>query len=475
MEPFHLFLKVKFGLIDFSNGEKLITDDSGDAGIDAYYIDVEMKTIYFLQSKFRASEKNFESKEISFEELLSMDVDRIVDGKTNNENEIEYNGKVKQMVREISSIDDIGRYKYEVIILANLKETQQSKLKRLTGGFATIVYNFDRTYKELMYPVIVGTYYNLKELKLYLNLSNKTSSSARISYKVTTENGECEISVLFVPTLEIAKALYKYKNSVLKFNPRSYLELANNKVNREIARTITERRTNEFALFNNGITMLSYGTEFSERIGKLDTAQLIINQPQIINGGQTAFTLSRLYEQGMSEEEGDEKFKDKELLLKVITFIEPSINDSSENNSLNLIEEISKATNQQSAVDEADRRSNDKVQVDIQDSLFNEYGFFYERKRGEFADGIRNNYISRDQIINRDLFIRLCKCCDMQPSEARRSSGKQLFNEKNFISTLNDVNRYKEYFFAYQAFLSLNRIEKTFLKEKNNIFGIATY
>jgi hypothetical protein len=68
--------------------------------------------------------------------------------------------------------------------------------------------------------------------------------------------------------------MYKYRNSILKHNPRSYLEHEGQTVNNEIRNSIVERRTNEFALFNNGITLLSDGTFLNERIGQKDRAQL---------------------------------------------------------------------------------------------------------------------------------------------------------------------------------------------------------
>ncbi len=316
----HLFLKVKFGLLDFVSREHLITDGAGDAGIDAYYIDEDLKKVYFIQSKFRTNKDNFQEKEIELRELLNMDVDRIVDGEQTDEDGNEYNGKIKQLLREMNNVPDIGRYNYVVVVLANLRKYNRNDLKKLTGGFVTAVFDHKRTYKELALPVITGTYYNPSELKISINLSNKTSQSAKVSYKVRTQHKECEISALFVPTIEIAKTLYKYKNSILKYNPRSYLELANNTVNKEIARTITDLTTNEFALYNNGITMLSYGTEFNEKIGQKDKAQLIISQPQIINCGQTAFTLSRLYGDSINDRNSEELFSNKEVLLKVITF-----------------------------------------------------------------------------------------------------------------------------------------------------------
>lgn len=116
----HLYLKVMFGLADFSEREHRVTDGTRDGGVDGYHIDPETKIIYLVQSKFRTNEKNFESKEIRLEELLLMDISRILDGETLDEQGCEYNGKIKQFQREVSSIPDVARYSYRIAILANL-------------------------------------------------------------------------------------------------------------------------------------------------------------------------------------------------------------------------------------------------------------------------------------------------------------------------------------------------------------------
>jgi len=470
----HLFLKVKFGLLDFTDREMLITDETNDGGIDAYYIDRESKKVYFIQSKFRMSQENFRGKEIDLRSLLNMDVDRIVKGETTSECNIPYNNKIKQLIKALGNISDIGRYNYQVILLANLADTSPAKLRKLSGGFPIEVFNHERTYNELVFPVIKGTYYNPGELKISINLSNKESASAKIDYKVSTSYKDCNITVLFVPTIEVAKTLHKYKNSILKYNPRSYLELANNTVNKDIATTLTELSTNEFALYNNGITMLSYGTHFNEQIGQKDRAQLIITQPQIINGGQTAFTLSRLYEDNLNDNEKLERvFAKKEVLLKIITFQQEGIDDNA--NHMELVKKISKATNSQTPVNDADRRSNESVQIKLQEALYNTYGYFYECKRGEYADGLWAGYIERSQIIDRDLFLRLCKCCDLLPSEARNASSKRLFNEQHFDNTLNNVSRFEEYFFAFRCHEILDAINKKFSRDKHNKFGLKDY
>ena len=255
----HLLLKVKFGLLSFLDREEFITDDPQDGGIDGYFLDEECKTIYFIQSKFRTTETNFAEKSIDLSELLQMDVDRIVDGEPAYESGVPYNSKIHRMQTKIGQIPDIARWTYKVIILANVSsKVSHSQIKKLTGGYTVEVHNHICVYEHLVFPVVKGTYSNPSELRLTINLSNASSQSAKITYKVMTTKKECDITLVFVPTVEIAKAMHTYRNSILKFNPRSYLELTHNPVNRDIAGSITDLHTNEFALFNNGITILSY-------------------------------------------------------------------------------------------------------------------------------------------------------------------------------------------------------------------------
>jgi hypothetical protein len=438
------------------------------------YIDEEAKAIYFIQAKFRATERGFESREIALSEILNMDIERITDGETTDENANKYNGKIQGLIRRLQDIPDIARYRYQIVILANLRRVKASQLRKLVPGFPCEVFDFSRCYEELVFPVISGTYYTASDLYININLADKDYSSARISYPVETEYTECEITVLFVPTLEIAKILHKYKNSILVFNPRSYLDLSDNPVNREIARTITDRATNEFSLFNNGITMLSAETSLQERAGKRNRGQLYVKNPQIINGGQTAYTLSKVYEDAVAEGEGPERaFGAKEVMLKVITFtgIEEGDNDSV----LGLIEEISRATNSQTSVREADRRSNDTIQIELQEEIFREFGYFYERKRGEFYDGLKNQYVDESKIIDRVEFLRASYAMQGFPAQARRSSENVLFRKHNFDRVLGDVDMFPRMFFAFLCYNRLEGMMRRYRNEPNNRFGVLNY
>src|SRR3989344_2052812 len=56
----HLFLRTRFGLLDFAEAESRIPDGPDDGGLDAYHIDEEDKKIYLIQSKFSTSAERFE-------------------------------------------------------------------------------------------------------------------------------------------------------------------------------------------------------------------------------------------------------------------------------------------------------------------------------------------------------------------------------------------------------------------------------
>jgi AIPR protein len=100
-----------------------------------------------------------------------------------------------------------------------------------------------------------------------------------------------------------------------------------------------------------------------EKVGRKERGQLYVKNPQIINGGQTAYTLSYIYEDAINAGEDVEKvFDGKEVMLKVITFADTTSREQVNN----LIEEVSKSTNRQTPVEEADRRSNDSMQIQLQ-------------------------------------------------------------------------------------------------------------
>jgi len=261
-----------------------------------------------------------------------------------------------------------------VVILGNLENYSDEQIKRIIDNSDYEIFDFKRSYKELVFPLCSGTYYDPKEIKITIDLVNKEQST--LKQQISTNLGDFPIRVLFVPTKEVGRIMSKYKNSILKYNPRNYLSLSTNKVNRNIMESIIKCAANDFAIYNNGITIIADSFELTETTGTKNVGQVIMTNPQIINGGQTAYVLSKIYEE---QKDDYSVFNGKEVMLKVI------ILTSDTELNIDFIEKISNATNQQTRIEEADRRSNEKIQIAIEAAIFDIFGYFYERKKVNFT------------------------------------------------------------------------------------------
>lgn len=447
----HLYLKASFNLSKFDERENYITDGSNDGGIDAYYIDKELKTLYFIQSKFRTNEKNFETKSIDIEELSSMDINRITSGEKEDEKENLYNKKIHALQEKLGEIEQFSRYDFKVIILANLENYSEKTLKRIIGD-SYEVFNYNRTYNDLVFPILRGTCHVAKEIKVSLNMGSKINVS--MEYEVENENSTTSVQLFFIPTIEIARIMSEYRNSILEFNPRSYLGLSKNSVNPMIQESIIERKNNMFSLLNNGLTLLSDDTSHTTKTGKKGVGLLEITNPQIINGGQTAHTLATIFEDSQID---NSVFEGKEVLTKIITFDDTFADESKKTQ---FIEQLSIATNNQSVVKESDRRSNDYVQIKLQEYLFEHFGYYYHRKKGEFRDGVENNYILKDQLIDRGTIARIAFAVNGEVSTSRRSGEEVLFKHKNMDIFLNESVDLKKIAFSYFTYKALLDLEK---------------
>lgn len=471
----HLFLKAKFGLLTHAARDVFVTDGARDGGIDAYYIDERQKKIYILQSKFRANAENMVSTKITTDDLLKMDVSMILKGEKKAEDGNRYNEKItKHLQPAVSKIPDRGDYTTQVVIIGNVKNYSDSDLKKLIGEYSVDQYPHDRIYKELLFPVVNGTYFNQPNLTIEIILAN-TSGSACLDYEVKAESTKANVKLAFVPTKEIGRIMSVYKNSILKFNPRSYLGLESNEVNKDIESSIKNGKSNEFAVFNNGITIISNYTSYSSETGRRGAAQLSLRNPQLVNGGQTAYTLGRIYEECCAAGNFS-VFSSKEVLLRVITF-SGKAKDNIDEAKLKFIGEISKASNSQTHIGGGDRRANDDTQLKIQEIFFEKHGLYYERKLGEFSDGLRSQYISQHEIVDREEVLKIALAVEYRISQTRSSIGKHFDDETKLKNVLkeSDIDKYA---YGWKVLSLLNTEQKKTPSVKNdryhtNKFGQA--
>lgn len=425
----HLFLKVRFGLADFATRHENICDGTQDGGLDAYFIDQDTRTITLLQSKFRTTENNFEEKSIDVTELLRMEVGRISKGEKVDSNGMAFSPRVFGFQKKISEIRDIALYKWRVVILANVHHVNDEQMRRLVDNMDYEVFDFARTYRELVFPLTTGTYFSPAEIVIKINLGKK--SHPQLNQDVETSLGVCNIRILYVPTIEIARVMAKYRNALLRYNPRNFLSLSGNEVNVSIKDTVINTTKNEFALRNNGITILAEYSSVTDRTGVSGEGQLIIKDPQILNGGQTATTLAMM---SKDQQIGIAAFEAKEVLLKIIE--RPK--GKTEEELADFIESISDATNKQSKIVEADRRSNDPRMTKLQSHFYDMFGLFMERKRGEFYYGIAGKIVAKKDIVDRVDLARALTAYTGEPAKAR-SSENRIFEEEGFDKLLADI------------------------------------
>jgi len=194
------------------------------------------------------------------------------------------------------------------------------------------------------------------------------------------------------------------------------------------------------------------------------------HNPQLVNGGQTAYTLSRIFEE-CAKSKNFAIFRGKEVLLRIITFTGLKKSDAAHR--LQLIGAISKASNSQTRVDESDRRANDAIQVDLQSAFFDKYGLYYERKRGEFSDGIRAGYVGTDVLIKRERLVRVALASDYRVNQARSSIG-QFFKPKA-LEQLLEVNAAEKYAYGYEILLELEKVRRAKPNTKGDRYHTSEY
>jgi len=185
------------------------------------------------------------------------------------------------------------------------------------------------------------------------------------------------LSYLCVLNGDILANLYeKYGARLLESNVRSFLQLRGN-VNKGIRKTINEN-PNMFFAYNNGITATSEDIELDEnnQIKKLKNFQ-------IVNGGQTTASL-------FSTRKNDKaSLKDIFVQMKLTIINDDKIND--------VVSNISRFSNTQNKVSEADFFSNDiyhirmeeksrRIWAPAKDGQLKKTKWFYERARGQYLE-----------------------------------------------------------------------------------------
>lgn len=181
-------------------------------------------------------------------------------------------------------------------------------------------------------------------------------------------------------------------------------------VNRGIRETLNDPQGEDFWWLNNGITVLAQQAVLSAKT-------LTLENPRVVNGLQTSLEIFRYYSQGEDIKD------DRRLLVRVIV--------PEENNSY---ERIIRATNSQTTIPIASLRATDKVHRDIED-FFRGKGLYYDRRKNQY----KNEGKPLDRIITIGYVAQAVMTIVLgRPDDARARPSTLLKNDKEYIQVFNE-------------------------------------
>lgn len=157
------------------------------------------------------------------------------------------------------------------------------------------------------------------------------------------------------------------KELILALNVRYYK--GENDINSKIKQEYSKGKRSNFWLLNNGINAVCEDYKIE------NTEELTITNFQIVNGGQTTKTLTRIV---------NDLPDDVQILMRLT-----KIKDKARTSKISM--DIAVASNSQNAISSRDLHSGDRIQLKIFDHL-NKVGIFYDKKDGEWATVIKRNY-----------------------------------------------------------------------------------
>ena len=101
-----------------------------------------------IRTKFRTSDSNFETKSMSADDLIKMEINRITKGKETDSNDVAYNAKIINFQKRLSEIRDIAKYDYKVIFLGNIKRLNDEQIRKLIDNCEYEIIDFKRSIRK---------------------------------------------------------------------------------------------------------------------------------------------------------------------------------------------------------------------------------------------------------------------------------------------------------------------------------------
>lgn len=241
------------------------------------------------------------------------------------------------------------------------------------------------------------------------------------------------------------------RRNIFEANVRDYQ--GHTVVNDDIQQSLQESHREDFWWLNNGITVLA--TKASQS-GKT----LTVEDPQIVNGLQTSTEVFNYCSRFNMEND------DRKILVRIIVPTDPESRDR-----------IIKATNSQTAVQQASLRATDKVHRDIEEYL-RPLGLFYDRRKNFY----KNEGKPRDKIIGIPHLAQAVMSILLQrPDTARARPSSLLKKDEDYSKIYSDLHPIQMYYVCAETMRRVEeylRLPATGLspKDRNNLrFYVAMF
>ena len=241
------------------------------------------------------------------------------------------------------------------------------------------------------------------------------------------------------------------RRQIFEANVRDYQ--GRTEVNDEIQASLRNKTVEDFWWLNNGVSIVSTKASLS---GKT----LTIEEPQIVNGLQTA---REIYDHYVQLDDPDDK---RTILVRVMV---PDREESRDR--------VIKATNSQTAVLPASLRATDKVHRDIEEYL-GRRGLFYDRRKNYY----KNEGKPRSRIISIQHLAQSVMAIVLQrPDTARARPSSLLKADDDYKRVFNSAHPIKLYYVCAEA---MSRVENYLkspqanmaAKDRNNLrFYVAMH
>jgi hypothetical protein len=425
---------------------------AGDKAVDAVLIDERAKVVVLVQGKYRreiGQKHEARGDVLAFAELS----ERLwEDGRAYREFEKGLDPAVRDLLREARERLHSRQYTLHLVFLTTgrVSKTERrdasSIVRRADGPGQFEVVDASRVL-VILTDYIAGVAPAVPSVEIFLESGDGVQTQGPLQR--TDGRTGIESWVFAAKGLEIGTLFEKYRDRIFARNVRGFQ--GSTEVNDSMLDTLQEC-PELFWYFNNGVTIVC---DDAELLGSSGRQRLRVDNPQIINGQQTTRMLHSVLSGAHAAS----------VLVRVIRI--PRKSARGDHGFDELVDQIVKSTNWQNYISEADLRSNDHRQVEIERG-FRKYGHFYVRKRRTKRE-VRALAGKVVQIVPKEQVAQAVAACDLDSSVVRNVGKEHLF-DKDRYGTIFPTDAPLYYLTRYWALRMVSYVSK-----ENREYGYAKW